>query len=141
MTFPAQQKPELKIKHAKKRQSEWYLGFQPPNMRAATVGTIDFSGTISLDTFVTGSPSSLTYSSTSDFETESTASFFHDKGMTLGSLIGASSILERSSGRSVRRRRLNNAKGEKNDKCKPCSSLYVPAATSTPRGLHLYAII
>nr|XP_043636544.1 uncharacterized protein At3g17950-like [Erigeron canadensis] len=62
----------------------WPLGLQPLNMRS-----------VSFSTFISGSPSSLSHSS-SDLDTESTGSFFHDRSITLGNLLGVSSIVELS---------------------------------------------
>ncbi|KAK6935875.1 hypothetical protein RJ641_032905 [Dillenia turbinata] len=90
----------------------WPLGLQPVNVRAALARTRDFSGSISFNTLLTGSPSSSTDSS-SDLDTESTGSFFHDKSITLGSLIGVSSIIELS-GRSVRGRKSEIRSSKKN---------------------------
>ncbi|KAJ0548878.1 hypothetical protein HanPI659440_Chr08g0313531 [Helianthus annuus] len=68
----------------------WPLGLQPLNLRA-----------VSFSTMISGSPSSSSYSS-SDLDTESTGSFFHDRSITLGNLMGVSSIVELSR-RSLRR--------------------------------------
>ncbi|KAI7732082.1 hypothetical protein M8C21_031361 [Ambrosia artemisiifolia] len=73
----------------------WPLGLQPMNLRA-----------VSFSTMVSGSPSSSSYSS-SDLDTESTGSFFHDRSVTLGNLMGVSSIVELSR-RSLRRGKINN---------------------------------
>ncbi|XP_076916231.1 uncharacterized protein At3g17950-like [Bidens hawaiensis] len=69
----------------------WPLGLQPLNLRA-----------VSFSTLLSGSPSSSSHSSTSDLDTESTGSFFHDRSITLGNLMGVSSIVELSR-RSLRR--------------------------------------
>lgn len=53
-----------------------------------------------------------------DLDTESTGSFFHDKSLTLGSLIGVSSILELSR-RSTRGRTTETLREQKNYKSKP----------------------
>lgn len=50
---------------------------------------------------------------------QSTGSFFHDRSITLGSLIGVSSIFELSK-RSVRVKRAENLKVKKNQKPKTC---------------------
>lgn len=63
----------------------------------------DNLGSMSFNTMLTCSPTSSTASS-SDLDTESTGSFFPDRSITLGSLMGASSILELSR-RSLRGRR------------------------------------
>ncbi|CAI0474881.1 unnamed protein product [Linum tenue] len=62
---------------------------QPLNARVAT-------GSVSFNTLLTASPTCSESDSSSGLDTESTGSFFHDKSITLGSLIGASSILELS---------------------------------------------
>ncbi|KAG9444746.1 hypothetical protein H6P81_016086 [Aristolochia fimbriata] len=82
------------------QEDGWPLGLQPLNVRVGLVRNPDFSGSISFSTLLTGSPTSSTDSS-SDLDTESTGSFFHDKSITLGNLIGAHSVLDLS-GRSVR---------------------------------------
>ncbi|KAF9599331.1 hypothetical protein IFM89_036629 [Coptis chinensis] len=139
------------------QEEGWPLGLQPLNMRAGVANNHDFSGSMSFNTLLTGSPTSSTASS-SDLDTESvlgvkrniadgimtgdwalrglwcgqylgenltlcsherpnsiigfegimsTGSFFHDKSITLGSLIGVSSILELSR-RSTRGRRADS---------------------------------
>ncbi|KAK9154284.1 hypothetical protein Sjap_001764 [Stephania japonica] len=98
------------------QEEGWPLGLQPLNMRVGLVRSRDFSGSISFNTLITGSPSSSTDSS-SDLDTESTGSFFHDKSITLGSLIGASRIFELS-GRSIRGRRAESLKAKTNYKSK-----------------------
>ncbi|MFQ6638787.1 hypothetical protein Gotur_014885, partial [Gossypium turneri] len=77
----------------------WPLGLQPLNVRLGLARNHDYSGSITL----TASPTSSADSS-SDLDTQSTGSFFHDKSVTLGSLIGVSSILELSK-RSVKGRK------------------------------------
>ncbi|OMO91241.1 hypothetical protein COLO4_18499 [Corchorus olitorius] len=80
------------------QEEGWPLGLQPLNVRVGLATRNphnNYSGSISFNTVLTGSPSSSTDSS-SDLDTESTGSFFHDKSITLGSLIGVSSILELS---------------------------------------------
>ncbi|XP_019706192.1 uncharacterized protein [Elaeis guineensis] len=85
-----------------RREGGWPLGLQPLNVRVGLIRNLDFSGSLSFSTRVSGSPSpSIT---SSDLDTESTGSFFHDRSITLGSLIGIKSILELSS-RSLRRSR------------------------------------
>ncbi|XWS43709.1 hypothetical protein CRYUN_Cryun16bG0126900 [Craigia yunnanensis] len=82
-------------------------------------------------TLLTASPSSSGISS-SDLDTESTGSFFHDKSITLGSLIGISSFLELSR-RSTRRRTTETSRDQKNSyKSRPwlfslCSKLSTDA--------------
>ncbi|KAJ4849152.1 hypothetical protein Tsubulata_045088 [Turnera subulata] len=78
------------------QEEGWPLGLQPLNARALTVaGVGEFHGSRSFNTLLTGSPASFTDSS-SDLDTESTASFFHEKSITLGSLIGVSNALDLS---------------------------------------------
>ncbi|XP_060201877.1 uncharacterized protein At3g17950 [Lycium barbarum] len=91
------------------QEEGWPLGLQPLNVRNR-----GFNGSISFNTLITGSPSSSTDSS-SGLDTESTASFFHDKSITLGSLIGITSILEFSR-RSTRRRTIVEPKMRDNKK-------------------------
>lgn len=87
------------------QEEGWPLGLQPLNVRVGLASrNPDYSGgSVSFNTILTGSPTSSTDSS-SDLDTESTGSFFHDRSITLGSLIGVSSILELSK-RSVRGRK------------------------------------
>ncbi|KAF8010722.1 hypothetical protein BT93_J1384 [Corymbia citriodora subsp. variegata] len=94
----------------------WPLGLQPMNVRAG-LGRNDrehSAGSISFNTLLTGSPTSSTDSS-SDLDTESTGSFFHDRSITLGSLMGASTMLELSR-RSTRIRRPEAVKNRKSSK-------------------------
>ncbi|XP_057956057.1 uncharacterized protein At3g17950-like isoform X2 [Malania oleifera] len=98
------------------QEEGWPLGLQPLNVRIGLARNPEFSGSISFNTLLTGSPSSFSDSS-SDLDTESTGSFFHDKSITLGSLIGVSSIIERSR-RSVRARGQEVLKDKKSNKSK-----------------------
>ncbi|OAY41295.1 uncharacterized protein At3g17950 [Manihot esculenta] len=100
------------------QEDGWPLGLRPVNARVELLRNRDFNGSISFSTLLTGSPSSITDSS-SDLDTESTASFFHDESITLGSLIGVSSILELSR-RSTRRRTAETLRDQKNCKSKHC---------------------
>ncbi|KVI11962.1 uncharacterized protein At3g17950-like [Cynara cardunculus var. scolymus] len=77
---------------AQQEEGGWPLGLQPLNVRARNH---DFSGSISCNTLLSGSPT-LTSDSSSDLDTQSTGSFFHDKSITLGNLLGVSSIIELS---------------------------------------------
>ncbi|GLT89589.1 hypothetical protein SLE2022_075670 [Rubroshorea leprosula] len=95
------------------QEEGWPLGL-PLNARIGFLRNLDLSGSVSFSTLLTASPTSSTVSS-SDLDTESTGSFFRDKSITLGSLIGVSSILELSQ-RSTRRRRMENIKDQKNYK-------------------------
>ncbi|KAL4571044.1 hypothetical protein LXL04_017794 [Taraxacum kok-saghyz] len=79
----------------------WPLGLRPLNVRPRDY---DFSGSISCNTLLSGSPA-LT-SDSSDLDTQSTGSFFHDKSITLGNLLGVSNIVELSR-RSFRSRRMS----------------------------------
>ncbi|TYG67766.1 hypothetical protein ES288_D05G102100v1 [Gossypium darwinii] len=85
------------------QEGGWPLGLQPLNVRLGLARNHDYSGSISFNTTLTASPTSSADSS-SDLDTQSTGSFFHDKSVTLGSLIGVSSILELSK-RSVKGRK------------------------------------
>ncbi|KAL8484040.1 hypothetical protein ACS0TY_026654 [Phlomoides rotata] len=85
---------------AEQGEEGWPLGLHPVNVRAGLVRIRDFNASLSSNTLLTSSPISSTDSS-SDLDTEhllvqSTGSLFHDKSMTLGSLMGISSILELS---------------------------------------------
>ncbi|KAJ8899815.1 hypothetical protein K2173_019516 [Erythroxylum novogranatense] len=117
----------------------WPLGLRPVNARVGLVRNRDFNGSVSFSTLLTGSPTSSSDSS-SDLDTESTGSFFHEKSITLGSLIGVSGILELS--RTSRRgRTVETLKEQKNFKSKPglfslCSRLSTDAInTSTTPSL------
>ncbi|XP_022753832.1 uncharacterized protein LOC111302157 [Durio zibethinus] len=78
------------------QEEGWPLGLQPLNARVGLARNHDYSGSISFNTIVTGFPTSSTDSS-SDLATEVILGlFFHDKSITLGSVIGVSSILELS---------------------------------------------
>ncbi|XWS74138.1 hypothetical protein CRYUN_Cryun02cG0189900 [Craigia yunnanensis] len=91
----------------------WPLGLQPLNVRVGLARNHDYSGSISFNTILSGSPTSSTDSS-SDLDTESTGSFFHDKSITLGRLIGVSSILELSK-RSVRGRKAETTREKRSN--------------------------
>ncbi|XP_057536399.1 uncharacterized protein At3g17950-like isoform X1 [Amaranthus tricolor] len=100
------------------QEEGWPLGLQPLNVRIGLGRGTDYFGSMSFNTtMLTGSPTSSTDSS-SDLDTESTGSFFHDRSITLGSLIGVSSILELSR-RSIRGRRPEPLKVKKPCKSKP----------------------
>lgn len=94
----------------------WPLGLQPVNVRVGLGrnGRENSTGSISFNTLLTGSPTSSTDSS-SDLDTESTGSFFHDRSITLGSLIGASTMLELSR-RSTRIRKPEAVKNKKSSR-------------------------
>lgn len=79
------------------QEEGWPLGLQPLNVRVGLVNRPEFSGSLSFNTSLSASPCS-----SSDLDTQSTGSFFHDKSITLGSLLGVSSIVELSR-RSKRR--------------------------------------
>ncbi|KAL1827559.1 hypothetical protein ACET3Z_005971 [Daucus carota] len=99
------------------QEEGWPLGLQPLNVRVGLVHMPEFSGSLSFNTSPSASPSS------SDLDTESTGSFFHDKSITLGSLIGVSNILEFSR-RSLRKRRPQTVQIKKNNRPKTwCFSL------------------
>ncbi|GLT60165.1 hypothetical protein SLA2020_329440 [Shorea laevis] len=93
------------------QEEGWPLGLHPVNVRVGLARNLHYSGSISFNTTLTASPSCSTDSS-SDLDTESTGSFFHDASITLGSLIGVSSILELSR-RSIRGRKAELSKEKK----------------------------
>ncbi|XP_073037685.1 uncharacterized protein [Primulina eburnea] len=70
------------------QEEGWPLGLQPLRNR-------ELNASHSFNTLLTRSPLSSSDSS-SDLDTLSTGSFFHDKSITLGTLIGISNILELS---------------------------------------------
>ncbi|KAK6146926.1 hypothetical protein DH2020_017838 [Rehmannia glutinosa] len=117
---------------AQQEEEGWPLGLQPLNVRVGLVRNRDLNGSLSFNTLLTGSPISSTDSS-SDLDTESTGSFFHDKSITLGNLIGISSILELSR-RSTRGRIPEPVRNKKNYKTKTwflslCSRLSTDAVS------------
>ncbi|KAG5223678.1 60S Ribosomal protein [Salix suchowensis] len=75
------------------QQEGWPLGLHPLNVRVGIARNGDFSGSISLNTLLTGSPTSSTDSS-SDLDTEDLSSM--TRAFSLGSLIGVSNLLELS---------------------------------------------
>ncbi|XP_019199024.1 PREDICTED: uncharacterized protein At3g17950-like [Ipomoea nil] len=78
------------------QEGGWPLGLQPLNLRVGVVRNRDYlSGSTSFNTLLSESPASSTDSS-SDLDSESTGSFFHDRSTTLGSLIGVSRIVNLS---------------------------------------------
>ncbi|CAK9185293.1 unnamed protein product [Ilex paraguariensis] len=93
------------------REDGWPLGLQPLNVRVGLVRHRDLNGSVSFNTLLTGSPI-YSSDSSSDLDTESTGSFFHDKSITLGSLIGISSILQLSR-RSTRGRPVETSRDKK----------------------------
>ncbi|XP_030475599.1 uncharacterized protein LOC115692783 [Syzygium oleosum] len=114
------------------QEGGWPLGLRPLNARVGVVRNRGYSGSASLSTLLTGSPSSIPDTS-SDLDTESTGSFFHDKSVTLGSLIGASSILELPR-RSARIRIAESCRDKRSYKSKSwffslCSKLNTDAVT------------
>ncbi|KAL5057852.1 hypothetical protein RYX36_029456 [Vicia faba] len=114
------------------QEEGWPLGLRLLNSRIGVVRNGDFSGSDSFSTVLSAdSPTPSTYSS-SDLDTQSTGSFFHDKSITLGSLIRISSFLELSRRSSRRRVMENSEENKKNHKQKPwlfslCSKLCTDA--------------
>ncbi|XAR60580.1 hypothetical protein NMG60_11034012 [Bertholletia excelsa] len=86
------------------QEEGWPLGLQPLNVRVGLVRNRDLYGSASFHTLLSGSPTSSTDSS-SDLDTESTGSFFHDRSITLGSLMGVSSVVDLPRRTSMRGRR------------------------------------
>ncbi|KAG8376887.1 hypothetical protein BUALT_Bualt09G0110800 [Buddleja alternifolia] len=114
------------------QEEGWPLGLQPLNVRVGLVRNRDINGSLSFNTLLTPSPISSSHSS-SDLDTESTGSFFHDKSITLGSLIGISNILELSR-RSTRGGITEPVRNKKNYKTKTwflslCSRLSTDAVS------------
>ncbi|KAA8543893.1 hypothetical protein F0562_021930 [Nyssa sinensis] len=102
------------------QEEGWPLGLQPLNVRVGLVRNRDFSGSISFNTLLSGSSST---DSSSDLDTESTGSFFHDTSTTLGSLMGVSSIVDLPRS-SMRGRRPEHLVGKRSYKTKTwCFSL------------------
>ncbi|XP_047307369.1 uncharacterized protein At3g17950 [Impatiens glandulifera] len=96
------------------QEEGWPLGLQPVNQRVGfgRVLNHDRHGSISFSTLLTASPSSISHASSSDLDTESSGSFFHERSVTLGRLIGISSLLELSR-RSIRARQSENPMNDK----------------------------
>ncbi|KAE8691083.1 ankyrin repeat family protein [Hibiscus syriacus] len=128
------------------QEEGWPLGLQPLNVRVGLpTRNHDYSGSISFNTVPTGSPTSSTDSS-SDSDTQSTGSFFLEKSITLGSLIGVSSILELSR-RSIRGRKAEatREKRSKNNRSKVwlfslCSRDDTQNANNVPSLGHFLAV-
>lgn len=117
---------------AQQQEEGWPLGLQPLNVRVGgMVRNRDLNASLSFNTLLTSSP--ISSDDSSDLDTQSTGSFFHDKSITLGSLIGISSILELSR-RSTRGRVCEPARNKKNYKTKTwflslCSRLSTDAVS------------
>ncbi|KAL8144216.1 LOW QUALITY PROTEIN: hypothetical protein V2J09_017248 [Rumex salicifolius] len=96
------------------QEEGWPLGLQLLNVRVGRAR--DYFGSISFNTALTSSSSTSSTDSSSDLDTESTGSFFHDRNITLGSLMRASSIMDisRRSMREARRRRTTEPLKPKN---------------------------
>ncbi|XP_050383289.1 uncharacterized protein LOC126800047 [Argentina anserina] len=110
----------------------WPLGLRPLNARVGLMRNRELSaGSASFSTLVTGSPTS---SASSDLDTESTGSLFHDNGITLGSLIGVSSIFDLSR-RSSMGRTVETSKNKKN--CKSKHWLFSLCSKLTPEDVHV----
>ncbi|XP_057971420.1 uncharacterized protein At3g17950 [Malania oleifera] len=99
------------------QEEGWPLGLQPLNVRAGFVRNRNLPGSVSFSTLLTASPTS-SHGSSSDPDTQSTGSFFHDKSITLGSLMGISSILELSR-RPTQGRTIETSRDRKICKPKP----------------------
>ncbi|CAK7333849.1 unnamed protein product [Dovyalis caffra] len=124
---------QCELMEAQPQEDGWPLGLRPLNARVGLGRNRDFNGSISFSTLLTASNSSSADFS-SDLDTESTGSFFHDRSITLGSLIGVSSILELSR-RSTRGRTAETVRDCKNYKSKPwfcsiCSRLSTDAVNT-----------
>ncbi|CAL0302729.1 unnamed protein product [Lupinus luteus] len=102
------------------QEEGWPLGLRFLNSRIGLVRNGDFSGSVSFSSTMLADSSTHSIDSSSDLDTKSTGSLFHDKHITLGSLIGISSFLELSR-RSTRGRIMEPSKdNRKNHKLKPC---------------------
>ncbi|XP_027368347.1 uncharacterized protein At3g17950-like [Abrus precatorius] len=113
------------------QEEGWPLGLRFVNSRIRLLR--NGSGSVSFSTVLTDSHTPSTDSS-SDLDTQSTGSFFHDKSITLGNLIGISSFLELSR-RSTRGRMVESSRDNKKiHKLKPwlfslCSRLSTDAVS------------
>ncbi|CAK9188190.1 unnamed protein product [Ilex paraguariensis] len=100
------------------QEDGWPLGLQPLSVRVGLLRHRDRNGSVSFKTLLTGSPSFSTDFYSSDLDTEVRFPLVlssHDKSITLGSLIGISSILELSQ-RSIRRRTAETFRSKKSSK-------------------------
>ncbi|KAK4799446.1 hypothetical protein SAY86_024811 [Trapa natans] len=85
---------------AEREEGGWPLGLHTLNGRVSSGLVLrsrnrENSGSASFSTLLTGSPTSSNSNLSSwDLDSESTGSFFGDRSITLGSLMGAASILE-----------------------------------------------
>ncbi|ERN07829.1 hypothetical protein AMTRI_Chr08g162680 [Amborella trichopoda] len=96
------------------QEEGWPLGLQLSGMRVGLINNInrDLLESISSNTLITGSLSLSSSSiSSSDLDTESSGSFFYDKSITLGSLIGVTTVRDRTN-RVV----INRSKGHHSSK-------------------------
>ncbi|KAK2379186.1 hypothetical protein QL285_067012 [Trifolium repens] len=117
------------------QEEGWPLGLGLLNARAGLVRNSEFSGSISFRTMFTSS-SIHSNDSSSYLDTESSGSFFHNKSITLGSLLGISNLLELSR-RSSRRREIGPLKENRKNihKLKPwlfslCTKLTTDAVSA-----------
>ncbi|XP_031385436.1 uncharacterized protein At3g17950-like isoform X1 [Punica granatum] len=109
------------------QEGGWPLGLQPVNVRAGlSLGThreLLSRGSVSLNTPLTASPThspSTGSSSSSDLDSESTgSSFFQERNITFGRLIGASSTLDLSKRSSASRRSSLKSSQKPNRNSKP----------------------
>ncbi|KAI5391726.1 hypothetical protein KIW84_076509 [Lathyrus oleraceus] len=100
------------------QEEGWPFGLNLLNPGNVLVRNGEFSGSISFSTLFTSSSIRSTDSS-SYLDSESTGSIFHDKSITLGSLLGVPNFLELSR-RSTRGREMEPSKEDKrNYKLKP----------------------
>ncbi|KAI3864910.1 hypothetical protein MKW92_048026 [Papaver armeniacum] len=118
--------------HAHHQEDGWPLGLQPLNAIVGLVRNHHDAAAVSdrsmsFNTLLTFSPSTSTVFS-SDVDTESTGSFFPDKSMTLGSLMGVSSITDLSERSLTGRRSLmesfKSVKDNNNNKMKSHNKKY-----------------
>ncbi|TYG96922.1 hypothetical protein ES288_A11G392000v1 [Gossypium darwinii] len=116
---------------AQREEQGWPLGLEPLNARIGLVRNHEFSGSISFTTLLTASSPTSCFSSPSDLDTESTGSFFHDKSIPLGTLIGLSSFLELSSRSSTRQRTTQSSTNHNNGyKSRPWPFSFCPKLTA-----------
>ncbi|KAF1897502.1 hypothetical protein Lal_00035208 [Lupinus albus] len=114
------------------QEEGWPLGLRFLNSRIGLVRNGDFSRSVSFRSTMLDDSFTHSIDSSSDLDTKSTGSFFHDKNITLGTLIGISSFLELSR-KSTRGIIVEPSKdNRKNQKLKPwlfslCSRLSTDA--------------
>ncbi|XP_004515621.1 uncharacterized protein [Cicer arietinum] len=113
------------------QEEGWPLGLRLLNSRIGLVRNDDFSGSVSFSTLLSSGSPTPSIDSSSDLDTQSTGSFFHDNNITLGSLIRISSFLQLSRRSSSGRVMDHSKDNKKNHKLKPCRLFSLCSKLST----------